>query len=399
MSRITTPDASDIPTTADLVVIGGGIVGCATAFWASQAGLNTVQVEKREALCTLTSANSAEGVRCQYDEPDNLNMTRRSLDVFEHFAEVVGLPGYDIAFHQQGYLFVTSAADGRAVLSARVRRQHAWGLPDVEYLDGDEARWRFPYLAPIVTAAIFRQRDGWVSVHEVTYGFAKGGTARIFLQTEVTGFQVDGQGIAAVETSRGPIHTRAVVIAAGPFSGKVARMAGVELPVVIERRQKAVVHSALIPQDGAMTIDVDTGAYWHPEPGGAIFGWGEAVPEKPAEPLDHVPADWDYPALVMEGCMRLNPFWEKVAGVCKREDVYASAGQYTITPDAKPILGPVAEVAGLYFNGGYSGHGIHGSPEGGRIVVETVLGRLKPEDNPFRRERFTEQVVKEKMIY
>jgi glycine/D-amino acid oxidase-like deaminating enzyme len=147
-----------------------------------------------------------------------------------------------------------------------------------------------------------------------------------------------------------------------------------------------------------MTIDVDTGAYWHPEPGGAVFGWGEAVPEKPGEPVDHVPADWDYPAVAMEGCCRLSPFWEKVAETLKREDVYASAGQYTITPDAKPILGPL-EVPGLYFNGGYSGHGIQGAPEGGRIVVETVLGRLRPEDNPFRRERFAEEVKKEQMMF
>jgi sarcosine oxidase subunit beta len=324
---------------------------------------------------------------------------RASLDVFEHFAEAIGVPGYDIAFHQQGYLFVTSAADGPQKLQDRVRRQHSWGLTDVEYLDGDEARRRFPYLGPLVTAATFRQRDGWVSAHEVTYGFARGSKARIFLQTEVVGFRTNAQGIVDVETSRGPIHTRAVVIAAGPFSGELARLAGVTLPLSIERRQKAVLHSPLVPPTGAMTIDEDTGAYWHPEPGGAVFGWGEAVPEKPADPLDHVPADWDYPAVAIEGCARLTPFWGEIAATLTREDVYASAGQYTITPDAKPILGPLTEVPGLFFNGGYSGHGIQGAPEGGRRVIEAVLGRLPSEDNPFRRERFATVVSKEQMMY
>lgn len=399
MGRIVVPEAGDFPTTADVVVIGGGIVGCATAFWASRAGLDTVLLEKREALGMLTTANSAEGVRCQYNEPENVAMMRASLDVFEHFADVIGIPGYDIAFHQQGYLFVTAAENGPEVLRKRVERQHSWGLTDVEYLDGDEARRRFPYLSPLVTAATFRHRDGWISTHEATYGFAKGSDARIFLLTEVTGFRLDKGAIATVETNRGPIHTRTVVIAAGPFSAKLARMAGVELPLTIERRQKAVVHSPLVPPDGAMTIDEDTGAYWHPEPGGAVLGWGEAVPEEPSEPVDHVSADWDYPAIAMEGCARLSPFWEQVAATLRREDVYASAGQYTITPDAKPILGPLAEVPGLYFNGGYSGHGIMGAPEGGRIVVETILGRLRPEDNPFRRERFTEGVKKERMMF
>ncbi len=399
MGKITVPDPSSFPLTADLVVIGGGIVGCATAFWASRAGMDTVLLEKREALGVLTTSQSAEGVRCQYEEEDNARMTRASLRVFESFADVVGLPGYDIAYKRQGYLFVTSAENGPERLQDRVLRQHSWGIDDVEYMDGDEARRRFSYLAPVVTAATFRQGDGWVSTHEVTYGFAKGSSARLFLETPVTGFQTDGQGITAVLTGRGPVHTRTVVIAAGPFSAQVAAMLGIQLPVVIERRQKAVCHSPLVPPDGAMTIDEDTGAYWHPEPGGAVFGWGEAVPEKPSEPIDHVPADWDYPALCIEGCTRLSPFWERIGETLKREDVYASAGQYTITPDAKPILGPVGGIPGLYYNGGYSGHGIQASPEGGRIVVETILGRLKAEDNPFDVGRLAQGGRKEKMMF
>ncbi len=399
MGKIVVPEALELPTSADLVIIGGGIVGCSTAFWASRAGLNTVLLEKREALGVLTSAASAEGVRCQYDEAENVAMMRASLDVLERFSEVVGLAGYDIAFHQQGYLFVTAAEDGPQALQDRVRRQHTWGLTDVDYLDGDEARRRFSYLGPLVTAATFRQRDGWVSAHEVTYGFAKGSTARIFLETAATGFILDGPGIAGVQTSRGPVHTRAVVIAAGPFSAQVAGWAGVRLPLTIERRQKATIRSPLVPRDGAMTIDVDTGAYWHPEPGGAVFGWGEAVAEKPTEPLDHVSADWDYPALALEGCARLTPFWERIAAAAKQEDLHASAGQYTITPDAKPILGPLVEVPGLFFHGGYSGHGIHGAPEGGRRVVDMILGRVSLAENPFCRERFETGVKKERMMF
>ncbi len=390
MGKITIPETAAFPAVADLVVIGGGIVGCATAFWATKVGLDTILVEKREALCTLTTPNSAEAVRAQFGDVDNVEMMMASLDMFEHFAEVIGIPDYDIAFHQQGYVFSTTKEDGPQVLQARVRQQNSWGLSDVEYLDGDEARRRFPYLAPEVTAATFRQRDGWLSTHEVTYGFAKGSTARIFLETEATNLTLDGQGIAGVQTRRGPIHTRAVVIAAGPYSGRVAEWAGVHLPIVIMRRQKAVIHSPLVPQDGAMTIDLDTGAYWHPEPGGALLGWAEAVEEKPAEPSDHVPADWDFPAISLEGCIRLAPFWERIGETLRGEDVHASAGQYTITPDSKPILGPLVEVPGLYFNGGFSGHGVMAAPDASRRVVDMIVGRQRPEDNPFCRERFEE---------
>jgi sarcosine oxidase subunit beta len=398
MSKISIPGSADIPITTDLVVIGGGIVGCSTAFWASRAGLDTVLLEKCETLCGLTTQASAEAVRCQFDESENVEMMKASMDVFEHFAEIIGIPGYDIAFCQQGYLFITSTENGPQTLKDRVLRQHSWGLSDVEYLDGDEAARRFPYLAPTVTAATFRQRDGWLSTQKVTYGFANGSTARIFLETEAIGFIQDSGGIAAVQTNRGPIHTRFVVIAAGPFSGKIAELAGIKLPLTIERRQRAIIHSPLVPQDGAMTIDLDTGAYWHPVAGGGLFGWAEAVKEKPSEPFDHVPADLDYPAKAMKGCAHLTAFWERIATTFKQEDVHASAGQYTITPDAKPILGPLAEVPGLFFNGGYSGHGIMGAPEGSRRVVEMILGHLLPEDNLFRRERFAEAEVKKERL-
>ena len=400
MGKIVIPEASEFPITADLVVIGGGILGCATAFYASRAGLDTILLEKREGLACLTTSESAEAVRAQFDDPDNVVMMKASLEVFERFPEEIGIADYNIDFHQQGYLFMTTAEDGPETLRARVERQHGWGLPDVEYMDGDEVRRRFPYVSPEVTAATFRQKDGWLATHEATYGFAKGSTARIFLQTAAAGLQVDAQGIAAVETDRGIIHTRAVVDAAGPYCCQVAGWAGVELPIAILRRQKSVVHSALIPQYAPMSIDLDTGAYWRPEAKGGLLGWAEAVPEKPARPADHVPADWDFPAVVIEGCARLAPFWEEVIEHLTGEDVHASAGQYSITPDHKPVIGPVAGVPGLYLNVGYSGHGVMGAPEGSRRLVEMVLGRLPPEENPFRLERLAgmEHLEGEQMV-
>ncbi len=389
MGKIVIPDRSEFPVTADLVIIGGGIIGCATAFYASQAGLDVLVVEKRESLAALTTPASAEAVRAQFDDPDNVAMMKASLETYERFADEIGLSGYEINFHQQGYLFMTSREDGPEMLRERVHRQKKWGLNDVEFLDGEEVCRRFSYVAPIVTAATFRQRDGWLSTHEATYGFAKGSTARFFLQTEGTGFLLDGQGVAGLETTRGPIHTRQVVIAAGPYSGRIAHWAGVDLPVVVLRRQKAVIHSSLVPEEAPMTIDLDTGAYWRPELKGGLLGWAEAVKEEPAEPMDHVPADWDFPAIALEGCARLSPFWEKVAETLTGEEVYSTAGQYTISPDHKPIIGPVAQVPGLYVSVGYSGHGIMAAPDAGRRLAAMLTGRLSPEENPFSLERLS----------
>lgn len=389
MGKIAVPQ-EDFPCSADVVVIGGGIVGAATAFFVSHAGLDTIVVERRDALGTLTTAASVECFRAQFSEPENVQMMLTSIEIFDHFAEVIGIPGYDINLHYQGYLFITDAEDGEKTLRARVAHQQSIGLRDVEFLEGDEVRARFPYTSPTVTAGTYRAKDGWLSAHEVTYGFAKGSKAQFCLRTEVSGIVVKGGRVHTVLTNRGPIDTPRVVIAAGPFSGVVARMAGVELPLCILRRQKTIIgEHPLIPRHAPMTIDDVRGAYWRPEGGGAALGW--ALPEEPSEPSENVPADWTFAAIVLEGVSHLSPFFEQVAAGLKREDVFTSAGQYTCTPDSKPIIGPSPDVEGLYFNLGYSGHGIMGSPAGGKLIAKLMVGEISAAENPFRFERFAEK--------
>jgi sarcosine oxidase subunit beta len=203
--HIVTP--AEAPRTADLVVVGGGIVGAATAFFASRAGLDVVVVEAREGLATLTTTRSLEAFRAQFEDPEDIAMMRESIDVFERFAEVVGIPGYEISLHQQGYLFVSQAEDGEARVRARVLKHRAGGLDDVELLSGDEARRRFPYLAPDVKAASFRAKDGWLASHEATYGFALGSSGLFLLETRVLGFEAREGRLLGVRTSRGTIAT------------------------------------------------------------------------------------------------------------------------------------------------------------------------------------------------
>jgi len=390
----------DFPRVADVVVIGGGIVGVTTAFAASKAGLDTVVLERRRGLGTLTTAASEECFRAQFSEPENVAMMLASIAVFENFAEVVGIPDIDIGIHQQGYLFLSDAPDGPEKLKGQVAHQQVIGLEDVEFLDGDEARIRFSWLGPGVTAATFRGRDGWLSGHELTYGFARGSDASFLLSTEALDIVVEGDRVRAVETNRGCISTPRVVVAAGPFAGVVARMAGVELPLTIVRRQKAILAPhALIPQDAPMTVDLETGAYWRPEVGGAALGW--ANPEDSGVPLERVPTDWMFPMLVLEKVARLSPFWWDIAEGLRRESVHLSAGQYTNTLDKKPIIGEHPNVGGLYLNLGYSGHGIMGSPDGGRRLADLMTGKASEEQNPFRYERFARGVVlasQEKMV-
>jgi sarcosine oxidase subunit beta len=392
MGRIMVPQAGDLPRCADVVVIGGGVIGCAVGFYATEAGLDTVVLDRRDGLGSLTTAASEECFRAQFEEPENVGMMLESIAVFESFAEVIRVPGYDVNVHQQGYLFLTAADGGPEMLRKRVQRQRACGLSDVQYLDGDEVRRVFPFVGPSVLGATFRLRDGWLSAHELTYGYAKGSSALFALCTAATGIRLDRHGVAGVTTDRGDIATRTVVVAAGPFSSVVLAMVDVRLPLTLLRRQKVILANVpLVPPDAPMTIDQDTGALWRPEVGGAAMAW--ALPEEPSEPMEQVPTDWTFPAVVLEGAARLVPFWNQVADGLTRENVFLGAGQYTCTPDHKPIIGPSQAVSGLYYSLGYSGHGIMASAGAARLLVDLIIDPSGDDQNPFREERFAESDV------
>jgi sarcosine oxidase subunit beta len=392
MGKVFEPTADTFPSTADVVVIGGGIVGVASAFWLSRAGLDTVLVEMRDGLSTLTTPNSIECFRAQFTEPPMAELAVPGIDVFEHFADVIGIPGYDISLRHQGYLFVTDDPEMVDDLKAAVEKHHSLGVTDSEFLGHDELLARFPYLSDRVVGATFRQRDGWLSTHEATQGFAKGSTATFLISTRATGIQQDAQGACAVETNRGTIATRTVVNAAGPFAGVVGHMAGIDLPLEPVRRQKVFVSpKALIPQDAPLTIDLVEDAYWRPETGGAYIAWVD--PDEPvSEPAEELPTEWDFAAIVLEKLIRLNPFWEEIADTLKGEDLHPSAGQYVYTPDEQPLIGPLPEVPGFYVNCGYWA-GVMLSPEAGRRIAQLVTGEIKPEDNPLRPTRYAEGIV------
>ncbi len=400
MGRVFVPSAETFPATADAVVIGGGIVGVATAFWLSRAGLDTVLVEMRDGLSTLTTPNSIECFRAQFTEPPMAELALPSIEVFEHFADVIGIDGYDISIRHQGYLFVTDDESQIPDLQDAVETHHRLGATDSEFLDHDELLARFPYLSDRVVGATFRQRDGWLSTHEATQGFAKGSAATFLVGTKATGIEQDAghpggaQGVCAVETTRGTIATRTVVNAAGPFAGVVGRMAGVDLPLEPVRRQKVfVAPKPQIPQDAPLTIDLVEDAYWRPETGGAYVAWVD--PDEPVgEPAEELPTEWDFAAIVLEKLVRLNPFWDEIADTLKGEDLHPSAGQYVYTPDEQPLIGPVPEVPGFYVNCGYWA-GVMLSPEAGRRIARLVTGEMEPEDNPLRPTRYAEGVVYE----
>ncbi len=378
----------DLPPRADLVVIGSGIVGAATAFFASRAGISVLVVERRPALCSMTTAIAVGGYRLQLEHREELELVGRSVRLFERFAEETGQTLHDPGLRAQGYLWL--ARTGAAVARQRelVERQRGWGVDGVELLTGDEARSRFAWVPDDVVQARFRQGDGLIEPKRIAMGLLEGSSADVIAGVGVTGFQVSSGRLTAVVTDHGTVAAGAAVIAGGPLSELLTRPAGVELPVSAVRRQRVVLWDVPeVPRDAPMTVDEETTSHWRPVASGAYLLYPDAS-EPGSEPVEHVTADPGFALALLDpsspvAIARTATFWRDVwerAGSAW----FVQAGQYTMTPDQRPLIGQT-EIDGLHVNTGYSGHGVMAGPAGAEILAGLLAGTRT--ENPFRLDR------------
>jgi sarcosine oxidase subunit beta len=384
------PFSSKLPRVAELVVIGGGVVGAATAFFAARAGLETVLLERRPMLGTLSTSAATGAFRLQFDNADELEVVRESVHFFRHFAERTGLLEHDLGLVEQGYLWVARDEETAERQQERVARQRAWGLDDVEILGSAELHRRFPYLSPDALQARYRAGDGWLDPRQLTVGLARASGATLVSNVEVRSIDVSEGRVRGVETSKGSLTAKAVVIAAGNFSRTLARTVGIDLPIRLVRRHRLVMLEVPdVPVDAPMTIDESNGTHWRPAGNGAHLMRPD--PDEPSgDALEDVPTQESFAFDMLDparpfAAAGLVPFWR---------DVWArgagpwllKAGQYDLTPDHRALLGPTT-IEGLHVNCGHSGHGVMASVGAGRRVVDLLLGRLDPERNPFRADR------------
>ena len=372
--------------TADVVIIGSGIVGSSVAYHLAQQGCTNVLVLEREAHQGKGSTGkSMGGVRAQFSTPVNIQMSKYSIDFFAKFDEVVGHPA-DYCAH--GYLFCATNEKHRAYLKANRERQNALGVTNVEWVTPEDIAKMVPQLrVDDILGGTFCPTDGFVDPHSVMMGFmlsAREKGVRLWLDTTVTGIDLECGGstplskvlssqrtpkesrISGVQTSRGFISTRVVVNAAGPWAAKVAEMAGAELPVEPLRRQLVPTEPFdHLPKRFPMVIDMSTGFHFRREGKGILLAWND--------PSETPGFKTDFDATFVEKILTHAASRVPVLSDAEVNPRRAWAGLYEMTPDHHAIIGPAPNVQGLYFVNGFSGHGVMHSPASGRITADLIL--------------------------
>ena len=355
-------------TTAEVVIIGGGIAGSSIAWHLTDAGCKNVLVIEREtAQGKGSTGKSMGGVRAQFSTPVNIRMSMYSIPFYARFDDVLGHPA---GYKPQGYMFVATKQAHMDYLRANFERQQALGLKTAGIITAAEIVSMLPLLRnDDIIGGSFCSTDGFVDPYSVMTGFmarAVESGATLWKNTEVTGITRDRQGISGVETTRGPVSTRKVVNAAGPWAAQAAKMAGVDLPV--EPLRRMLVPSE--PFDGfpltaPMVIDMSTGFHFRPEGRGFLLAWND--PEQtPGFRTDFDPAFIE--KILVHAANRV-PAFENLPINPKR----AWAGLYAMTPDHHCILGPVEAVPGFYVANGFSGHGVMHAPATGKILSDLLL--------------------------
>jgi len=373
----------DMPNTADIVVIGGGVMGASAAYHLAKSGMkNIVLLEKEEFFGTGATGRCAGGVRYQFSTEINIRLSLESLPMIERFKDEIG---QDINYRQCGYLLVATNEQDVAAFKRNVQLQNSLGV-ETKFMSGDEVRACLPLMRfDDALAGTFHHKDGLVDPNSVVIGYitaAQKMGVRTLNVAEVIGINVSGDKVESVETSQGSIKTRMILNAAGPWSGQIGEMAGIHLPVVPLRRQMFTTTAMPeIPEGFPFVIDFGQSLYFHRDGDGLLIGMSNPD-EKPGYDQS---VDEEFELTNMEAAAARLPLMEKAGRVSHW------AGLYEVTPDAHPIFGKT-HVGGFFVVTGFSGHGFMHGPVAGKLMAELIMqGEYKTLDvSMLDLARFTE---------
>ena len=353
-----------------MVIVGGGVVGASVAYHLAARGCRDVLVVERAARAGEGSTGRATGgFRAQFATPVNIKLSLLAREKLLRFREETGV---DAGFRQTGYLFVARSADELTALTSLLEVQHATGLAEARRVSaGEVARLNPAIEREGVVGGVFCQTDGFIKPLEILRGYTEAAArrgVRFQYGVAVEGFELDARGrIESLKTSVGEVSARNVVNAAGAWAGRVARLAGVQVPVEPLRRQVAVTETfELLPEDMPMTVFIDDGFHLRVRDGRVLL----LRPDVPRtrDPFEaNVEDEW-VEAVFKRACERV-----PVLKHATIDRARCWAGLYEMTPDHHAILGRAPGVENFYLANGSSGHGVMHSPALGQLLSEIIL--------------------------
>jgi sarcosine oxidase subunit beta len=366
--------------TADVVILGGGIIGVSIAYHLALKKAGKIILLEKGQLGEGSTSRCVGGIRTQFSTEINIRFSLESIKTFERFEEEFGV---NPEFKRIGYLFLATTEKEIEIFKENIKLQRKFGIP-VELLDSNEIKIRWPYLQmDDILGGTFCYWDGYAGPSEVLSGFVSGAKregAKIYENTEAVGISLKKGKVNGVKTDKEEISTPIVVNAGGPFASLIGEMAGIKIPVKPLRRQVFITAPfSLTDQIIPLTIDFSRGWYFRQEVDGLLL----------SGPLDQEPSfnlniDYEAMAEASENAMYRVPALEK-ACIAR-----GWAGLYEISPDNHAILGKTPEVEGLILANGFSGHGFQHSPAVGKVMAELITeGKATTIDiSPLSIERF-----------
>lgn len=357
---------------ADVVILGGAVIGSAVAFYLTRLGYRgtVLVVEQDMTYAKSCTARSAGGLRQQFSTPENIRLSQATLTLLRNLEAVFG-PGADVGFREQGYLILASS-EGDGILRDNVRLQQSHGA-SIERFQSSDLAAKFPWLAVdgVAAGSFGAKGEGWLDPVALTTLFRKAAEAGgvRYIADQVIGIDRNGQVDGVRLASGRRISCGALVNAAGSNAGKIAGLAGIELPVEPRKRYVYVLDCRDAPESlRAAPLTVDPSGVWF-RPEGRFFICGKS-PDEGQEPsaddLDAIDHEFFETEIWPVLAARV-PAFEAV------KVVNAWAGHYDYnTLDQNAVIGPHPEVRNFYFANGFSGHGLQQSAGAGRAVAELI---------------------------
>ena len=371
-----------LPTQAQVVVIGGGVIGCSVAYHLTKLGWRDVVLLERTQLTAGTTWHAAGLVVSGFSTETDTYMAKYSRDLFEVLGEETG---QDTGFKAVGYMQIASNPERLHSLRRRAAYCRGHGVSTEEISPAEiKKMWPLFYTDDIL-AGFYTAEDGRTNPVDTTLALAKGarmGGARILEETKVTGIKSKRGRVTGVVTDKGEIEAEYVVNCGGMWARELGKMAGVHVPLHAAEHYYLITEPmAGMQRDMPIVEDPDRFAYYRDEMGGLMLGlfepvakpWGmDGIPETFS--FGEIPPDWERMMPHLEFAMERIPA-AKEAGIHK-----FFCGPESFTPDMGPLMGEAPELANYFVAAGFNSLGILFGGGAGQVIAQWIVDGLPPVD-------------------